>query len=70
MSNTEIDKWYNYALKNGAIGGKIMGAGGGGFFLFYCDKNKNNFADKMSKIGLSRVPFRFDFDGSKIVFNA
>jgi len=70
MSNTEIDKWYDYALKNGAIGGKIMGAGGGGFFLFYCDKNKNNFADKMSKIGLSRVPFRFDFDGSKIVFNA
>ena len=70
MSNPEIDRWYELAMKNGAIGGKIMGAGGGGFFIFYCDKNKNDFVSKVEENGLRRVPFRFDFDGSKIVFNA
>jgi len=70
MSNTKIDKYYDFALENGAVGGKIMGAGGGGFFIFYCDKNKNNFVNQMEKIGLKRFSFRFDFDGSKIVFNA
>lgn len=70
MSNSEIDRWYDYALENGAIGGKLMGAGGGGFFIFYCDKNKNDFVNRMEKKGLRRIPFRFDFDGSKIVFNA
>ncbi|MBL4605002.1 MAG: TonB-dependent receptor plug domain-containing protein, partial [Flavobacteriaceae bacterium] len=52
---------FDLALKNGAVGGKIMGAGGGGFFIFYCDNNKSNFVSQMGKNGLERIPFRFDF---------
>ena len=70
MSNPQIDKWYSYALKNGALGGKIMGAGGGGFFVFYCDKNIPEFKKKIVASGLEYVPFRFDMDGSKILFDA
>jgi D-glycero-alpha-D-manno-heptose-7-phosphate kinase len=70
MSNSKIDGYYDLALKNGAVGGKLMGAGGGGFFIFYCDNNKSDFVSQMEKKGLKRIPFRFDFDGSKIVFNA
>lgn len=70
MSNSQIDKWYEVAMKNGALGGKIMGAGGGGFFLFYCDTNQGNFIKVMEKEGLKYVPFRFDMDGSKILLDA
>lgn len=70
MSNPQIDKWYDYALKNGALGGKIMGAGGGGFFVFYNDKNIPDFKKKMVASGLEYVPFRFDMEGSKILFDA
>ncbi len=69
MSNPQIDKWYQIALKNGALGGKIMGAGGGGFFLFYCEKNGREFIKALESTGLKYVPFRFDFDGCKILFN-
>ena len=70
ITNPEIDKWYNVAIENGAIGGKIIGAGGGGFFMFYCDKNQKEFRKSMVKKGLKELEFQFDFDGSKILFNA
>jgi len=70
MTNPQIDKWYNTAIENGAIGGKIMGAGGGGFFMFYCDKNQKEFRKAMTNSGLKELEFQFDFDGSKILFNA
>ena len=70
MTNPLIDKWYNLALANGAIGGKIVGAGGGGFFMFYCENNQKKFRKSMIEAGLRELPFRFEFDGSKIIFNA
>ncbi len=70
ISNSQIDKWYHVALQNGALGGKIMGAGGGGFFLFYCANNQGEFIRAMEKEGLKYVPFRFDMDGSKILLDA
>jgi D-glycero-alpha-D-manno-heptose-7-phosphate kinase len=69
MSNTKIDEIYEKALKYGALGGKIMGAGGGGFFLFYCEKGGQEFIKYMVKEGLTFVPFRMDFDGCKILFD-
>ncbi len=69
MSNAQIDKWYQSAIQNGALGGKIMGAGGGGFFLFYSEKNGPEFIKAMEKEGLQFVPSRFDFDGTKVIFD-
>ena len=66
-TNRKIDKWYDMALKNGAIGGKVMGAGGGGFFLFYCDKNATEMIKVLEKNGLQHIPFNFDYHGSKII---
>ncbi len=70
MSNQKIDRWYDIAIKNGALGGKIMGAGGGGFFVFYCNNNSSDFIHTMEKEGLQSVPFHFDMDGSKILLDA
>lgn len=67
MSNPKINKWYDTAIKNGALGGKIIGAGGGGFFMFYCKSNQDKFRRALTNDGLIEVPFRFDFDGSKIL---
>jgi D-glycero-alpha-D-manno-heptose-7-phosphate kinase len=69
MTNPQIDSWYDLALQRGAIGGKIMGAGGGGFFMFYVDNNQDAFRKIMGESGLKEVNFRFDHDGSKIIFN-
>jgi len=66
MTKPKIDEWYELARRNGAIGGKVVGAGGGGFLLFYAsDRNKLRHA--MAKAGLEEVRFRFDFEGTKIV---
>ena len=66
MSNAQIDEWYEIAMRNGAIGGKLVGAGGGGFLMFYTnDRNKLRYA--MSRIGLEEVRFQFDFEGTKTV---
>ena len=68
MSNPKIDEWYEIGRKNGAVGGKLVGAGGGGFLMFYAsDRNKLRHA--MSKAGLEEVRFRFDFEGTKIVLS-
>jgi D-glycero-alpha-D-manno-heptose-7-phosphate kinase len=66
MSNSDIDGWYDYAMANGALGGKVIGAGGGGFLMFYAgDKVKLRHA--MREKGLSEVRFRFDFEGTRVV---
>jgi len=66
MSNPIIDKWYDLAMKNGAIGGKLVGAGGGGFLLFYAsDRHKLRMC--MRNNGLQEVRFNFDYEGTKII---
>ena len=68
MSNLKIDEWYELGMKNGAVGGKLVGAGGGGFLMFYAgDRQKLRLA--MARAGLEEVRFRFDFEGTKIVLN-
>jgi D-glycero-alpha-D-manno-heptose-7-phosphate kinase len=64
-----LDEIYSYALENGAEGGKIMGSGGGGLFLFYTPSNRKGLRDVMHKKGLTELPFNFDFEGSKVLLN-
>ena len=66
MSNPKIDEWYEYAIKNGALGGKLIGAGGGGFLLFI-SPDKRHLREAMSKIGLQEVRFRFENQGTGVV---
>ena len=67
MSNPQIDEWYELGRRNGAIGGKLVGAGGGGFLLFYAEDHRRLRA-AMTGAGLEEVRFRFDFEGTKVVF--
>jgi D-glycero-alpha-D-manno-heptose-7-phosphate kinase len=69
MSNPEINEWYDYAMANGALGGKLIGAGGGGFLMFYAD-NKAQLRHAMREKGLTEVRFRFDFEGTKVLVQA
>jgi D-glycero-alpha-D-manno-heptose-7-phosphate kinase len=64
MSNSNITKWYELALNNGAIGGKLVGAGGGGFLLFVA-KDKNKLKKTLKDQGLQEVRFKFDYEGTK-----
>lgn len=66
MSNQDIDDWYEIARKNGALGGKMIGAGGGGFLMFYAD-DKAALRHAMRSRGLQEVRFRFDFSGTQVV---
>ena len=68
VSNSRINDIYEYGIKNGAKGGKLLGAGGSGFFLFYVPTSKRNFFIKKFK-DLIRVPFKFEKNGTKIIFN-
>lgn len=69
MSNPRIDEWYELGMKNGAVGGKLVGAGGGGFLMFMAhDRNKLRHA--MAGAGLEEVRFKFDFDGTKVVLSS
>jgi len=67
MSNPAIDEWYELGRRNGAIGGKLVGAGGGGFLLFYCEDHRR-LRTAMTSAGLDEVRFRFDFEGTKVLF--
>jgi len=67
ISNPKIDYWYDLAKDNGALGGKIMGAGGGGFLLFCCPWNQKGLRETMKKEGLEELDWRFDFEGSRIL---
>lgn len=66
MSNPKIDEWYEAGRANGAIGGKLIGAGGGGFLMFYAE-DKTRLRQAMKGLGLSEVRVRFDFEGSAVV---
>ena len=66
MSNAMINEWYDLAMANGALGGKLIGAGGGGFLMFFAD-DKNRLRHAMRQAGLTEVRFRFDFEGTKQV---
>ena len=69
MSNSVIDEWYELGIKNGAIGGKIVGAGGGGFLMFIAH-DRNKLRHTMNKIGLSELRFSYDFEGTKLVMSS
>ena len=66
MSNPKINEWYDLALASGALGGKLIGAGGGGFLMFYAE-DKSKLRHAMRAAGLKEVRFRFDFEGTKLV---
>jgi len=66
MSNAHINEWYDYAMAHGALGGKLIGAGGGGFLMFYA-ADKARLRHAMREKGLQEVRFRFDFEGTKVV---
>ena len=68
MSNPTIDEWYELGLRNGATGGKLIGAGGGGFLMFYAEDHRR-LRKAMAKAGLEEVRFRFDFEGTKVLFS-
>jgi D-glycero-alpha-D-manno-heptose-7-phosphate kinase len=67
MSNPEFDRIYDTARETGALGGKISGAGGGGFFTFYVPDHQRAFREKMRELGLREMRYRFDFEGSKVL---
>jgi D-glycero-alpha-D-manno-heptose-7-phosphate kinase len=69
MSNPKIDEWYELALNSGAVGGKLVGAGGGGFLMFYA-QDRNRLRHAMRAAGLEEVRFRFDFEGAKVVLSS
>jgi D-glycero-alpha-D-manno-heptose-7-phosphate kinase len=69
VSDPFIDEVYEEARKNGAIGGKVVGAGGGGFLMLYCPKNKSNLVSAMAKMGVTPMWFSFEHEGAKIVFH-
>jgi D-glycero-alpha-D-manno-heptose-7-phosphate kinase len=66
MSNRQIDGYYELARANGAIGGKLIGAGGGGFLLFYSE-DKARLSAALAAAGLREVRFRFDFTGNRVM---
>ena len=68
ITNPSIDKIYNTAIKNGALGGKLLGAGGGGFFIFYVPYSKQKKFIREFKRFIT-IPFKFTTEGSKILFN-
>jgi D-glycero-alpha-D-manno-heptose-7-phosphate kinase len=69
ITNPRIDYLYELGRDNGAIGGKISGAGGGGFLMFYCEEDKTRLRKAMRGAGLRELNFRFEFEGSKVVFD-
>ena len=68
MSNPKINEWYDLALANGAGGGKLIGAGGGGFLMFYAN-DKARLRHAMRQAGLKEIRFRFDFEGTKLLIS-
>jgi D-glycero-alpha-D-manno-heptose-7-phosphate kinase len=68
ISNGRIDEMYASAIRAGAIGGKITGAGGGGFLLLYCPHEKQELV-RSALSDLHELPFGLETDGSKVIFN-
>jgi D-glycero-alpha-D-manno-heptose-7-phosphate kinase len=69
ISSDEIDAWYAVARENGAVGGKVVGAGGGGFLMLYCEEGRQRVRSALRRLGLVEYRFRFDFHGSKVIYN-
>lgn len=70
MSNPDIDRWYDEARRAGALGGKLMGAGGGGFLMFYCPaEHRGALRERMAAEGLREMSFQFDAEGAKVLMN-
>lgn len=67
ISSSRIDALYELGLKNGALGGKVVGAGGGGFLMFYAE-DKKDLRLQMQNSGLHEVRFGFDFQGTKLIY--
>ena len=65
ISNDVIDRLYSRARDLGAYGGKLIGAGGGGFLLFFIDREKR---DRLKELGLRQIDYDFDFEGSRIIY--
>jgi D-glycero-alpha-D-manno-heptose-7-phosphate kinase len=68
ITNDFVNEVYSIATKNGAVGGKIVGAGGGGFLLFYCS-DKEKLRNEMKKFHLDEIRFQFDFEGTKVILS-
>jgi D-glycero-alpha-D-manno-heptose-7-phosphate kinase len=68
MSNHDIDEWYELGMNNGAVGGKLVGAGGGGFLMFYA-ADRRRLRQAMAKAGLEEVRFAFDFEGTRVMLS-
>lgn len=69
ITSPHFDNIYEIAKKNGAIGGKLVGAGGGGFFLFYVEEKHRKLRGAMASLGLKEMRYRFDWEGTKILVN-
>jgi D-glycero-alpha-D-manno-heptose-7-phosphate kinase len=66
MTNPRIDEWYQLARRNGALGGKLIGAGGGGFLMFYTE-DRTRLRHALVTAGLRELRFRFDFEGTRVI---
>ena len=70
ISHPLIDRWYELARRQGVLGGKVIGAGGGGFLMLYCTRTaKPAVRQVLAAEGLREMPFNFDFDGAKVIVN-
>lgn len=69
VSDRRFDELYDLAKASGALGGKITGAGGGGFFVFYCEEKAKDLRKAMTSRGLREMRYRFDFEGTKVISN-
>jgi D-glycero-alpha-D-manno-heptose-7-phosphate kinase len=70
ISNPSIDRWYDMARKAGALGGKVIGAGGGGFLMLYCPpRNKGAVRKALAAEGLREMLYKFDYEGAKVLVN-
>jgi len=71
MTNPRIDEWYGIGREAGALGGKLMGAGGGGFLMFYCPADcRRQLREAMVGVGLREMSYQFDTEGAKVLMDA
>jgi D-glycero-alpha-D-manno-heptose-7-phosphate kinase len=68
ISDDKIDSYYDTARKNGAAGGKLLGAGGGGFLMFYCEQTHQDKLRQSLK-DLKEYKFKFDASGTKVIYD-